>query len=259
MGERFHAVLIAPTYNHSGSVLRVLRQLDELGLPVIAINDGSVDGTGEILAAWSGARCAQPRVALTHERNLGKAAALRTGFEYAHRAGYTHGITIDTDGQHDASDVPGLVDLAREHPNSLIVGARPAASAGYPVLSRLGRRISNWLIRVESGVNVSDSQCGLRIYPLEAVLEAPTFAGRFGFETEIITRLAWAGYDIRETDIRCIYEVAGGRLSHFRPVRDSLAAVAMHARLRVQALEFRALGWSWQRPAVEASTAESSS
>jgi glycosyltransferase involved in cell wall biosynthesis len=237
MGDRFHPVFIAPTFNHSSWLLRIVHQLSELGLPVIVVNDGSTDGTEGILREWSeGERLRQ---VVTHRRNLGKAAALLSGFERARLGGFTHGITIDTDGQHDVADVPGLLEVARENPEALVVGSRPVDSRGYPLLSRLGRRISNFLIWVEAGVRVSDSQCGLRVYPLRAIARVPAKAGRFGFETEVVTRLAWAGCEILESPVRCIYEVPGGRLSHFRPVWDSLAAVGMHGRLMVKSLSAR--------------------
>jgi uncharacterized protein (DUF2062 family) len=89
---------------------------------------------------------------------------------------------------------------------------------------------------MESGLRVGDSQCGLRVYPLGFVLSVPCRAQRFGYETEIITRAGWAGCPVVESPANCVYLPPGQRVSHFRPVMDSLRAVRMHSRLIGRAL-----------------------
>src|SRR5439155_15804669 len=131
-------------------------------------------------------------VLLAHHQNRGKAAALRTGFAAAAERGHTHAVTIDTDGQHEPTDIPALLRAAEQSPKALIVGARDEMAADYPARSRVGRRGSNFFVWLESGLRVSDSQCGLRVYPLELLRVARCGAGYFGFETEILTRAAWA-------------------------------------------------------------------
>lgn len=225
----FRAVVVAPTYRNAHLLPAVLAALADTGLPVLAIDDGSDDDTANVLNRWRDDDAG--RRVITHAVNRGKAAALRTGFARARELGFTHALTIDTDGQHDVADVAPLLDLARRHPDALFVGARPTATPGYPLASRIGRAISNFFVHLESGARVSDSQCGLRVYPLDAVARSGATAGRYGYETEVLTRLAWAGVGVGETPIRCVYDVAGGRVSHFRPFRDSLQATAIHVRL----------------------------
>ncbi|HSV15906.1 MAG TPA: DUF2062 domain-containing protein, partial [Tepidisphaeraceae bacterium] len=209
-------------------------QLDALGLPIIVINDGSDDDTAGTLGTWADA--AKGRFVETHPTNRGKAAALLSGFDCARAHGFTHAVTVDTDLQHDANDVPPLLALSRQHPASLVLGVRPITTDDYPAASRVGRGISNLLVLIECGVRVADSQCGLRVYPLVLMAKVKTTSGRYGFETEIITRAAWAGIDICETDVRCIYDVPQGRVSHFRPVMDSVRAVGTHLRLLARSL-----------------------
>ena len=108
---------------------------------------------------------------------------------------------------------------------------------------------------MESGVRVGDSQCGMRVYPLELVASVRCGAGRFGFETEIITRAGWASRPIIETPVRCRYFPKDKAVSHFRPWVDSFRAVGMHARLLLRALlPFpRRQAWSHQsQPASKA-------
>jgi uncharacterized protein (DUF2062 family) len=213
----------------------VLDRVRALGLPVIVVDDGASDATGEILAAWAAEVGEGVRV-LTHGVNRGKAAALRTGFRVAAEMGYTHAATIDTDGQLDPEQIPALLVLAERERHALVVGYRDDTADDYPARSRVGRRVSNLLVLMESGVRVQDSQCGLRVYPLGLVNTVECSAGRFGFETEIITRAGWAGCGIAESPVRCRYFPPGERVSHFRPWVDSLRGVGMHVRLLGRAL-----------------------
>jgi uncharacterized protein (DUF2062 family) len=227
------AVIIAPTHRNGRTLAAVLSQLDDLGLPVIVVNDGSNDETADVLEYWMtrGTSGSVARFIQTHDVNRGKAAALQTGFRCARANGFTHAVTIDTDLQHDAADIPPLLELSRANPAALVIGVRSLSAPDYPLLSRVGRRLSNLLIRVETGLHVSDSQCGLRVYPLASVERLATPPRKYEFETEVIARAALAGVEVREVPIRCIYDVPGGRISHFRPVIDSLRAAMMHVRL----------------------------
>ena len=117
--------------------------------------------------------------------------ALLSGFAAAQAAGHTHALTIDTDGQLDPAQIPSLLEIAGREPDAFVIGTRDAGSADYPSRSRLGRRVSNLLVRLESGLKVSDSQCGFRVYPLKMMHEIDCRAGRYGFETEVLTRAAW--------------------------------------------------------------------
>ena len=232
----FRPAILAPTYDNGGTLGELLRRLDATGLTVFVINDGSIDRTAEILAAWASAGHDRRRVVLTHPRNRGKAAALRTGFAAAAEAGFTHVVTIDTDGQHQPEDVAPMIETARANPQTLVVGVRDESAADYPARSRVGRRLSNLMIWLESGARVEDSQCGLRVYPLALVNNVRCRAGHFGFETEIVTRAAWAGFDVVGVPVRCIYLPVGQRVSHFKPWIDTFRALAMHGNLLLRAI-----------------------
>src|SRR5690242_16142823 len=97
-------VVVAPTFNNVATLGEIVRRTRALALPVIVVNDGSTDGTADLLRTLAG----ESVVVVTHERNRGKAAALRTGFEAAHERGFTHAVTIDTDGQLDPEEIPAL-------------------------------------------------------------------------------------------------------------------------------------------------------
>lgn len=223
-------VVVAPTFDHAALVPPVLNGLVALHLPVIVIDDGSRDGTPDVLRTWARGDPAQ-RFVVTHAANQGKANALRTGFAEARRRGFTHAVTIDTDGQHEPTDVGRLVAIARGRPDAIVLGSRSSRTPGYPIAGRVGRALSNHFVWLTSGVRVSDSQSGLRVYPLEIVDRLGARAARYAYETEVLVRAGWAGVPIIETPIECIYRVPGGRVSHFKIGRDTRSAVALHAAM----------------------------
>jgi glycosyltransferase involved in cell wall biosynthesis len=228
-------VIVAATYNNERTLPDILRRIAAHSLPILVINDGSTDSTPQILARFKREFASLAHV-IVHPANRGKAAALRTGFEHAARLGFTHAITLDTDGQLKPEQIPQFAELAARCPNALIVGWRDVNAPGYPRKSSLGRFVSNTLIRWESGLHVSDSQCGFRVYPLSIIQQLKLRCGRYAMETEVLTRAGWAGVSVRELPVDCIYDVPDGRVSHFRPWRDSVNAFGMHFNLMSRAL-----------------------
>lgn len=245
--SEIRVAIVAPTFNNAGTLADVLRALHTLGLPIIVVNDGSTDGTADVLTNHP--IIVNAVTVLSHSQNRGKAAAMRIGFDHAHAAGFTHAVTIDTDGQHDPADIPALLAASRLSPNALVVGSRPAAVNGCPAANLAGRKISNLLVRLEGGVAVADSQCGLRVYPLAETLAIPARAARFGFETEILIRFGWAQLPVIEVPASCVYDLPGGRVTHFRRGRDTWAAIRMHFRLLNRSL------WPWPPKAMAAPAA----
>ena len=229
-------IVVAPSYNNAGTLADVLTRIAATGLPILLINDGCTDATEDVFDHWQTENPEVDAIMLRHPHNRGKAAALRTGLRTAMKAGYTHAITIDTDGQHDPELIPALLDLAQASPAAYVLGVRNSRHADYPARSRLGRRLSNLFIRLECGLKVSDSQCGMRVYPLELVRTVRCRAGRFGYETEMIARAAWAGCPIVEAPINTRYLPQDQRVSHFHPWWDTLRGIAMHARLLLRTI-----------------------
>jgi hypothetical protein len=108
--------------------------------------------------------------------------------------------------------------------------------AGCPARCLLGRRLSNFFIRLESGAAVVDSQSGFRVYPLGLLAVARCVTGRFAMETEIIVRAAWAGAPIVQLPITSRYFPPGERVSHFRPFVDTVRCFILHTRLLLRSL-----------------------
>jgi uncharacterized protein (DUF2062 family) len=230
-----NVAIVAPTFNNAGTLPDLLQALDGLGLFVIVVNDGSADRTHEILSRW---QCPERRRAVVERKeNRGKARAIRDGFDRAAELGFTHVLTIDTDGQHDVADIPALLQQSLLHPGAIILGSRAQPEfSGCPLRSLWGRRISNFLVEAVSGLRVSDSQCGLRVYPLEQIRGIGARSGHYAFETEVLTLAAFHHIPVIEVPVRCIYPPPPARVTHFRPWRDSLRAAGMHARLLARSL-----------------------
>lgn len=221
-------VVVLPSFNHAKFLPEVLASLIKLPWTVIVVNDGSTDATSSVLSQQKREHGDRVVVA-THAVNQGKAAALLTGFAAARVRGFTHALTIDSDGQHNASDLHTLAAAATANPTALVLGSRSAKIPGYPWTGRFGRWFSNHAVWAESGARVRDTQSGLRCYPLANLPAAR--AGRYAYETEIITRAAWAGIPLVELPIDCTYTAPEGRVTHFRVLRDSIASVRLHVVL----------------------------
>jgi len=220
--------LIIPVYNHAATVAQVVRQAQALGYPVFVVDDGSTDETPLRLAEIKGITL------LHHSQNEGKGAAILTGFMAAsHVADYA--ITLDADGQHYPEDARNLIEVIPAKKRPLVVGAREgmeAAPGGHiPWTSRFGRKFSNFWVRVSGGPRLSDSQSGMRIYPLPEALSLNTRARRFQFEVEILVHAARRGIPIIEAPIRVLYNPDGSRISHFRPFVDFLRNSKTFTRL----------------------------
>jgi hypothetical protein len=128
-------------------------------------------------------------------------------------------VSVDADGQHLAEDA---VALAR-HPApqaSLVLGVRDLARDGAPRPSQFSNRFSNWWVSLFSGLRLSDTQCGLRRYPLRATLELESNARGYGFESEMLVRAARRNIPIVEVPVRVIYPPRAERVSHFHVVSD---------------------------------------
>lgn len=229
-------VVVIPTYNHGRSVADVARRTMALGVDVIVVNDGSTDDTAAVLDELERSSARGSLEVRAHESNLGKAAALRTGFAIAAARGATHAGTIDADGQLDPRDLPALMAEAGRHPTALIIGRRPDRMDACPTRCALGRRYASLAVLVQTGLRLSDTQCGLRVYPLDRLGKAGCRAAGYAFEAEVITRMAWAGHEVREVPVGCRYFDDADRVSHWRPWHDSLKQAVLHVKLAGLAL-----------------------
>jgi glycosyltransferase involved in cell wall biosynthesis len=227
-----HLVII-PSYNTGAKLFETVTEARAQWAPVWVVIDGSTDGTGIELERRA---ADDPGLhVLIRGFNEGKGAAILAGLRAAQEAGFTHALTMDADGQHEAAAIPGFIAASQYEPCALILG-RPVFDASAPRLRVVGRRVSNWFANLETlWLGIDDSLCGFRVYPiadLRAVMEKSRWMRRFDFDVEAAVRLCWRGRRPvnRPVAIRYFRPDEGG-ISHFRYLRDNLLLAGMHSRL----------------------------
>ena len=227
-----HLVVI-PSYNTGPTVYTTVKAARAAWSPVWVVVDGSDDGTAEGLRALA---AADPGLRVdVLPRNAGKGAAVLHALEAAQAAGFTHALTMDSDGQHPADLIPAFMRESIAAPDAMVLG-RPVFDASAPLLRVRGRRISNWWTNLETlGAGIDDSLYGFRVYPvtpLVEVMRGQRWMRRFDFDTEAVVRLAWRG--VRPINVpapvKYLRPEEGG-VSHFRYGRDNTLLTWMHLRL----------------------------
>lgn len=204
--------VIVPTYNNQKTLKKVLDSILEFTSNVIVVNDGATDSTSEILKQYS------ELTQIHHPKNLGKGRALRNGFRKALELNYEYAITIDSDGQHFASDIPIFIEEIQKEPNTLLIGSRNMTQENVPKKSSFGNKFSNFWFKFETGIKLDDTQSGFRLYPLR-LLPKLFYTNKFEFEIEVIVRAAWKGIEVKNIPIQVLYDPTE-RVSHFRPFQD---------------------------------------
>ena len=221
--------IVIPVYNHEKTVSQVARKALKLNFPVFVVDDGSSDGSYDRIKNINGVRV------LRHPRNMGKGAALMTGFAEAVKADMNWAITLDADGQHNPSDAHPMMKAIPEGKRPVIVGARTGMiGRDVPWTSRFGRKFSNFWVLISGGPEISDSQSGFRIYPLPETLNLKVISRRFQYEVEILVKAGWKEMPVIEVPIGVSYQPHGKRISHFRPFIDFLRNSATFTRLIFQ-------------------------
>ncbi len=230
-----HVVLI-PSYNPGPKVYETVRGALRHWSPVWVVVDGSGDGTAEGLRALAGEEPDLRVIVL--ERNVGKGAAVLHGVRLAAAEGFTHALTMDSDGQHPAASIPGFMAASIARPRAVVLGV-PVFDASAPALRVNGRKVSNGLANVETvGLGIADSLYGFRVYPIAdliAVMRMQPWMRRFDFDPEAAVRLVWRGLTPVNipAPVRYLKPEEGG-VSHFNYLRDNLLLSWMHLRLMVE-------------------------
>jgi glycosyltransferase involved in cell wall biosynthesis len=223
--EKNRFAFIIPVYNHAGTVASVIRQAQNLDFPVFVVDDGSTDNSYEQIKDIPGINI------ISHKGNRGKGAALTSGF-LAAAVEADWAITVDADGQHYPEDALNLIAVIPREARVIVVGTRDGMAGEHvPWTSRFGRKFSNFWVWMSGGPVLSDSQSGMRIYPLPEVITLPTKAQRFQFEVEVLVQAKRKGLQVMEAPVRVVYSHDGSRISHFRPFVDFIRNSLTFTRL----------------------------
>ncbi len=220
--------VVIPTYNNEKTVVRVIDEvLAQIkgAATLIVVNDGSTDSTFGILNDFG------DKIDLvSYEQNKGKGFALRQGFKRAEDLGFENVITMDSDGQHYADDIASILAVAKEHPESVVMGARNMNQEGVPGKSSFGNKFSNFWFWAFTFIKLDDTQTGFRLYPLKPITRLRLFSNKFELEIELIVRLAWRGVKFVKAPVKVLYD-SEERVTHFRPFADFMRISALNTVL----------------------------
>ena len=222
---------IMPTYNNGGTLRDVVERVLTFCADVIVVNDGCTDNSAEILAALG------DRITVVdYGRNHGKGYALKQGFEKAKAMGFDYALTIDSDGQHFPEDIPLFVEALEQHPGALIVGSRNLKQDNMPGKNTFANKFSNFWFRIQTGIDLPDTQTGYRLYPLRKL--PCIFSARYEAELSLLVFSAWRGIDLVPIKVNVFYPE--DRVTHFRPFWDFFRISVLNTVLCMVALVY---GW----------------
>lgn len=223
--------VIIPTYNNQQTIAAVINDVLEYAHSVIVVNDGATDSTPEILKGFS-----DKIDVVSYSPNRGKGIALRTGIRHAQEKGFRYAITIDSDGQHFADDIPVFIEAIEEQPDSLIVGARNLNQENMPKKNTFGNKFSNFWFRFQTGIKLPDTQSGYRLYPIEKIKKTRYFTSKYEFEIEVMVKAAWRGVNVIPVPVKVFYAEGDKRVTHFRPGKDFTRISILNTYLTVLTL-----------------------
>jgi glycosyltransferase involved in cell wall biosynthesis len=201
---------VIPCWNEAAQIGGLVRRVRSRLPAVIVVDDGSSDATASEAAA-AGAEVWR------HPKNLGKGAALQSGWRRARARGFEWALTLDGDGQHAPEDSPAFFARALESGAMLVAGDRLRRPGAMPPLRRA---VNRWMTRRLSqltGTPLADSQCGFRLVHLETLAGLRIKADHFEIESEALAAFLEAGHRVEFVPITVIY---GGSPSRIRPLVD---------------------------------------
>ncbi|MBR6931577.1 MAG: glycosyltransferase family 2 protein [Bacteroidales bacterium] len=234
MQQRKACVLI-PTYNNGGTLRDVVERVLPFCADVIVVNDGCTDHSAEVLASFG-----ERITVVDYGRNRGKGYALKQGFRKAKSKGFDYALTLDSDGQHFPEDIPLFVNALEKHPNALIVGSRNLNQENMPGGNTFANKFSNFWFKVQTGIDLPDTQTGYRLYTLRNMSGLALLTSRYEAELELLVFSAWRGIDLIPIKINVFYPKGEERVSHFRPFWDFFRISVLNTVLCVVALVY---GW----------------
>ena len=236
----YRLCIIIPTYNNAGTIRQVVDDACRICADVIVVNDGSTDDTSEILTTLP-----STTTVVSYAKNKGKGHALVEGFRKAKELGFTHAVTMDADGQHFADDIPLLVKAMKKNPDAIIVGSRNLTEENMPPQNTFANRFSNFWFRLQTGIDLPDTQSGFRLYPLASLKGLSLITSRYEAELELMVFAAWAGVSVLSVPVRVYYPPAEERVSHFRPVYDFFRISVLNTVLCIGALLHAIKQWAY--------------
>jgi hypothetical protein len=222
-------LIVIPLYNHGSLIEKTIYDCLKYYGDILVIDDGSTDEALEKIKKF--------KISLiSFKKNRGKGEAILAAARFAKEKSFTHIVSIDADGQHYAIDIEKLLIESDLYPRSIIIGKRDFTSKNIPAISKFGRKFASFWAKVQTSKTIIDMQSGFRVYPLEIFDKYKIFTKGFAFETEIIIKAVWAGFDIREIDVGVFYPTREKRISHFQLFGDNFNIAVLNTYLTIRSM-----------------------
>ncbi len=205
--------ILIPAYNAQETLGPVLKKIRPFHMDTLVVDDGSSDGTKRVASE-------QGVSLLRHPFNLGKGAALRTGFRYILHGEYQMIITLDADGQHDPSDIPSLLKIFQSVQPDILIASRAAEFGRMTFLRRFWNRLGVKAVARLCHSDITDSQSGFRLIRTNVLREIDFSTSRFETELELLIKACKKGFRVLSVPITTP-QVDGTGSSHFRSVVDT--------------------------------------
>jgi len=199
--QNHRTLIVIPCYNEETTIGSVILKSKKYADKILVVDDGSTDDTANI-AREAGA------IVISHSKNMGKSAAIKTGFQYALENGFDYVVTIDGDGQHDPGEIPNILGNVINNGHDISIGYRVGDDTEMPKWRKIGKRVLDYGTSLGSGGFVTDSQCGFRAFNRKA-LESITprlLGNNFTVESEQLVRAHELGLGVATTSVTCKYE-----------------------------------------------------
>ena len=219
----------------------VVRRVHQQMRAIIVVNDGCTDDTLARLATLD-----FEITIVSFARNKGKGAALVAGFRKALELGYDYALTIDADGQHFPEDIPLLLRAHEVHRDALIIGSRQFTDKNMSGKSKFANRFSNFWFRLQTTIDLPDTQTGFRLYPLHRLYGLGLLTSRYEAELELLVFAAWHNVPLVPVPVRVYYPPKEERVSHFIPARDFTRISILNCFLCLGAILFGYINMYWR-------------
>jgi len=207
------ACVLIPSYNESSTIGGVVKDIKDMGLDVIVVDDGSTDNT-ERVAADSGA------IVMRHVKNLGKGASLKEGFDFIlGTTNFDSVIIMDGDGQHNPKDIQKFISHAREQNDDIVVGNRMGHTKDMPLVRILTNKIMSSMLSALCKQRIPDTQCGFRFIRRGVLEKIKLESSKYDLESELLIKASRRNMKIASVPVESIYK---DELSCIHPLKDTV-------------------------------------
>ena len=210
-------IILIPSYEPDEKLIDLIKTINRDEFDIVVVNDGSNASYNSIFH-----KIEKDVKLISYDNNMGKGYALKTGIKWisdSYQKDYII-ITMDSDGQHKIEDAKKLCHYIEKNPTHLVLGMRKRSDK-TPIRSKIGNGITKMIYNLLTGLNVYDTQTGLRAFSDKLVSFLLNIDGnRFEYEMNVLLASAKAKIIIKEIEIETIY-IENNKGSHFKTIRDS--------------------------------------